>query len=144
MKVRTAIFLIIGLVFLAEGASHPVNFLPEAAGILTGAALAYYGAAMTGFEQRDGRWYYRPNTWIGSIVIAIFFSRLIYRLYEVYILMGTGGLQGYQTQTGGLPNMGGYAGDPWTAGLLVVMFAYYAAYYSILLRRHKHLPEAGR
>ena len=43
--------------------------------ITMGIILAYYSSAMTYFEQRDGRWYYRPNLWFGGTVIAIFMAR---------------------------------------------------------------------
>ncbi|MCL5058494.1 MAG: hypothetical protein M1130_11020 [Actinobacteria bacterium] len=62
----------------------------------------------------------------------------------MYNLMRQGGLQGGYTQTGDLQNMGSYVCDPWTAALLVVMFAYFVTYYIILLRKHKHLPEASK
>lgn len=81
MKTRAVLFLVVGAIFLAQGVIHPISLISEAAGIVLGVILAYYGAALTRFEQRDGRWYYCPNAWMGSIVIAIFFGRLIYRMY---------------------------------------------------------------
>lgn len=142
LRWRTAIFFIIGLLFLIEGAFHPISLLSDAVGILVGTLLAYYGAGMTRFEQRDNRWYYRPNTWIGSMVIVIFFARLLYRFYEMYLLTKSGGLQG--AQAGSLKNMGYDVGNPWTAGLLIIMFAYYVTYYIYLLRNQKHLSQSGQ
>ncbi|KRF13550.1 CcdC protein domain-containing protein [Paenibacillus sp. Soil787] len=144
MQVLTAIFFIVGLIFLIEGAFHPISLISDIAGILIGLILAYFGAVMTRFEQRDGRWYFRPNTWMGSLVTAIFFGRLIYRLYEMYTLGNLGGSQGGLTLTDRLATMGYNAESPWTSGLLLVMFAYYILYYIILLRKQKRMPQSSR
>jgi hypothetical protein len=124
---RTVLFLIIGLVFLAGGVLHPISLISDVVGVLLGIILANYGAAMTSFEQRDGGHYYRPNIWIGSIVTVIFLVRFIYRFYGLF----TGGLQ--------QQNMSYTVGNSWTAGLMLIMFAYYINYYRILIKRHKQL-----
>jgi hypothetical protein len=130
MKLLTTIFVIIGLIFLIEGAFHLVSLISDIAGILFGVILAYYGGLMTRIEQRDGSWYYRPSIWIGSLVTVLFLGRLTYRIYEAYTL---GNLAGSQ---GGLTSIGYDANTPWTSGLLLIMFAYYVVYYNILLRKH--------
>jgi hypothetical protein len=141
MTARITIFCIIGLLFLAEGVLHPISLLSDAVGILIGVVLAYYGAGMTQFEKRDGKLYYRPNTWIGSIVTAIFFGRLIYRFYEMYAVMKSGNLQANYSQNNGFQNMGFSASDPWTAGLMLIMFAYYTVYFIFLLRKQKQASQ---
>ena len=142
LRVRTAIFFVIGLAFLVAGASHPINLISDVVGILIGIILAYYSGGLTSFERRDGRWFYRQNNWIGSIVIAIFFGRFIYRIYEIYTLGEIAGLPG--GQTGGLQNMGNAIGNSWTAGLMLIMFAYYIGYYIYLLRNQKHLSHSEK
>jgi hypothetical protein len=142
MQVLIAIFFIIGLIFLILGAFHPISLVSDAAGILIGAIIAYYGADMTRFDKRDGHYYYRPNAWIGSLVTAIFLGRLIYRMYEMFTLGNLGGPQGGLSLTDKLATMGYNADAPWTSGLLLIMFAYYVMYYIILLRKQKK-PESG-
>lgn len=138
LQVRAVIFFVMGLLFLAAGAIHPISLLSDALGVLIGLLLAYYSAGLTVYEQRDGRWYYRPNTWIGGIVIALFFGRLVYRLYTVSQLKQPGGLP--NGQPGGMSSLNSSIGNPWTAGLLLIMFAYYVVYCLILIRKHKTQP----
>jgi hypothetical protein len=129
-KAFTVIFCIVGLIFLIEGAYRTVSLISDVTGILIGVALAYFGAATTRFERREGSWNYRPNTWIGSIVTVLFLGRLALRIYDMLTMPNASGLQGLQTMTGG-----------WTAGLLLIMFAYYIVYNSILLIRQKQLAQ---
>jgi hypothetical protein len=140
-QVLIAIYFIIGLIFLISGAFHPISLISDAAGILIGAIIAYYGADMTRFEQRDGRYYYRPSAWIGSLVTAIFLGRLIYRMYEMYLQVNLGGPQGGFSMTDRLATMGYNADAPWTSGHLLIMFAYYVTYYIILLRKQKRMRQ---
>ena len=138
LLIRTFIFLIIGMLFLSGGIFHPINLISDIIGILIGVALAYYGAAMTHFEKRDGGWYFRPNTWIGSAVTAIFFVRIIYRIYNLYMLGDLSKLQ-QQGQANGFQNMGYAVGNSRSSGLILIMFAYYVTYYLIIIRKQKQL-----
>ena len=131
LKVSAIILTLLGIIHVALGASQPVSLLSDAAGIVIGGILAYFGAAMTQFEQREGRWHYRPSTWIGGIVTVLFFARILYRIYDMFAMTSSnGGLSAsnsLQTVTGG-----------WTAGLMLVMFSYYVAYNIIIMRKQKH------
>jgi len=141
MVFRVGILSVLGLVFLAEGALHPISLISDLVGVLLGAVLAFYGAGMTRFEQREKRWYYRPNTWIGSIVTAIFLIRFIYRFSGILSLGNANGLQG--GQNAGMQNLSNTVGNSWTAGLMLIMFAYYVIYYIILIRKQKQLAYSG-
>lgn len=136
---RIVLFFIIGLLLLAGGAIHPVSLISDAVGILLGSILAYYSVGLTAFEQREGRLYYRPNIWIGSIVTVIFLARFIYRFYGLFSGGSLGGLQ--NGQTNGWQSIGYSAGNSWTAGLMLIMFAYYVIYYLILLKKKKQLSQ---
>lgn len=137
---RTVIFIIIGLIFLASGAVHPISLISDVIGLCIGVGLAYYSSAITRFERRDHHWYYLPNIWIGSIVSVIFLGRLLYRFIGLY----SGGLLNspQAQQSGSLQNMNAAIGNSWTAGLLLIMFAYYVVYYLILLRKQKQLLQS--
>jgi hypothetical protein len=136
---RTILFLVVGLLFVSGAVSHPISFISDILGVLIGVALAYYSARITNFEQREGRLYYRPNTWIGSTVTVLFLARLFYRFYSLY---SQGGFSSYQQgQTNGFQNMSGAIGNSWTAGLMLIMFAYYVIYYFLLLRKQKRLLQ---
>jgi hypothetical protein len=136
---RTILLLVVGLLFTTGSISHPISFISDIIGILIGVVLAYYSANITNFEQRDGRLYYRPNTWIGSTVTVIFLARLFYRFYSLY---SQGGLSSYQQgQANSFQNMSGAMGNSWTAGLMLIMFAYYVIYYIFLLRKQKRMLQ---
>ena len=138
---RTVLFFIFGLLFLTEGVFHATSFISDLIGILLGFILAYYGVSLTSFEQREGRLYYRPNIWIGSILTVIFLARFISRFYGLFTGGALGGLQ--SGQTNGLQNIGSI-GNSWTAGLMLIMFAYYAIYYLVLLRKQKQFLQSGK
>jgi hypothetical protein len=137
--VRTAIFCFIGLIFLSAGATKPISLISDIAGIIIGVGLAFYSGVLTRYERRDGKLYYRPNTWIGLVVIALFLGRLIYRFYKMYMIGKT--INVGQNQTGNYQTMQYMAGNSWTAGLVLIMFAYYVIYYIILLRNQKKLVK---
>jgi hypothetical protein len=131
MMFRIALSFIVGILFFVEGGFHPINFISDVVGILIGVILAYYSSLTTDFEQRERRWYFRPNKWYGGVVMALFFGRLVYRFYEMYT-------QGaFSGANGGQRNFGAAVGPSWTTGLILIMFAYYIVYYIALLGRYK-------
>lgn len=127
LRFSTIVLSIIGLVFLAEGATHAVSLISDVVGIVLGIALAYYGASTTRFERRDGRHMYRPNPWIGGAVTVLFLSRLGYRVYEL--------TQPGQYEAGAamaVPLQ--MTGNLWLSGFLLIMFAYYIVYNILIMR----------
>jgi hypothetical protein len=135
LLVKTVILSVLGLVFLAEGFSHTISLISDAVGILLGFILAYYGAGKTRFEQRGGQWYFRPNLWIEGFVTVLFLGRLIYRIYD---MMEAGAIQGHMSLAARAQSM--FSG--WTAGLMLIMFAYYAVYNLLLIRGQNRLSGA--
>jgi len=131
LQISSIILTLLGIILVIFGASHPVSLLSDAAGIVIGGILAYYGAAMTRFEQREGRWHYRPSTWIGGIVTALFFVRILYRIYDMFVMTSSGsGI----SATDRLQSIAG----GWSAGLMLILFSYYVAYNVIIMRKQKH------
>lgn len=133
MWTRTILFVVLGLLILVAGYGHPIVYVSDAVGLVLGIALAVAAMYTTKFEQRGADWYYRASGWISGIVLAIFFIRLLYRFVMVYDMAKLHGANRahFQTST--------YVTDPWTAGAIFVLFAYYACYYGMLLRRGKSL-----
>lgn len=140
LQVRIIIFLIIGLIFLALGATHPFSLISDLVGIAIGAALGYYGIGLTRYEHRGNIWYYMPNTWIGSIVIVLFMGRLAYRLYGAYSMGAFNTNASQAASSGNMSNMSSFT-NSWTSGLLLILFAYYVFYYTVLLRKQKTLSH---
>lgn len=136
---RICIFFLIGLLFLSQGLEHPISLVSDAAGIAIGAGLAFYGFGLTKFEKRkDEQWYFQPNTWIGSAVLALFLGRLVYRMYSIYEM---GLLSGGAEAQAAAVNMNQIPGATWTAGLILIMFSYYTVYFILLMRKEKHLDR---
>lgn len=136
--VRTIIFAVIGSIFLSGGLLHPISFISDLVGIAIGMTLAFYSASTTSFEQRGASWYFRPNTWVGSLVTLIFLARLAYRFYVVYQLQDE--LANIQATNGnGYQNLSSTIGSSWTSGLLLIMFAYYIYYYILVIKKQKSL-----
>jgi|GEM_PF-2790685 len=129
-------FLIVGLAFFALGIFHPASLISNLAGIVIGVILANYGLAKTDFEQRDRSWHFRPNTWIGTGVMILFFLRVISRAYTFY---ANGGLHTVQTASGhDFHSIGSTIGMSWTSGLTLITFAYYIVYYvKVLLKQRQ-------
>lgn len=141
LRVRMIIFLIIGLILLVSSAAQPILYVSDAIGIILGLILAYFATSTTKFEVRKERWFYRPNAWVGGIVLALFLGRLLYAFILVYSTMGKLPQHG-SGQASNPFQSGSYVKDPWTAGIIFVLIAYYAGYFLFLLRKAKQLPDA--
>lgn len=143
---RAFIFIIIGLLLLGVGAVHPVSLISDIIGIVVGASLAYYGIRLTQFEWRESHWYFQPNTWIGGTVIVLFLGRLSYRFYSMYALgiFNSQGTSVATTSSSQMNQMSSFSGASWTAGLLLIMFAYYVLYYFLLLHKEKTLKASEK
>jgi hypothetical protein len=142
LTMRSIIFIVIGLLILAAASVDPTIYIFDAAGTVIGLILAYFAISNTQYEQRADGWYYRPNGWISAIVLLLFFGRLVYRV--VYALDMSKQLSHVATAQGTTPahlQANTYVADPWTAGMIFVLFAYYACYYLFLVRKEKHLVE---
>ncbi|GGE29951.1 hypothetical protein GCM10011391_05630 [Pullulanibacillus camelliae] len=138
LMIRTVLFCVIGIIILGAGLIHPISLISDLIGMVLGVLLAFYSASVTQFEEKQGQWYYRPNSWVGSFVIFLFVVRLIYRFYMVYA-------QGSQLQTDqaeGWQALGNSIGPSWTAGLLLIMFGYFVTYNIILLVKQNNLTRA--
>ncbi|HEX7056678.1 MAG TPA: hypothetical protein VF260_05710 [Bacilli bacterium] len=143
MTIRIVLFLVVGLLFFIEGVFHPISLISDIAGIGLGVVLALYGAKVTDFAQREGLLYYRPNVWIGAVVTFIFLARFVYRFYGVFSSGILDQVQQGKQNPNDLQNLSS-AADSWTAGLMLIMFAYYVVYYMILLKKQKQLQAGQR
>jgi hypothetical protein len=135
MGLRIGILLLIGAL-LAPGSLHSPAFLGATlGGIGIGAAMASWGAARTRFERTATRLYYIPHTITGIAISMLFLARLSYRLLQLYA--GRGDTLSDQGQS-----LNSLVSSPLTRGLFYVLMGYYVLYYSLLLRKARHIaPE---
>jgi len=132
LKFRVGMLALVGLLLLATGYTHPIRYVADAGGILCGAVLAYYAIRHSEFERRENGLYYRTHTGIQMLVIALLVIRIVYRFAFVQNGMPTAGDPAAANDPTQM-----WAGDPWTAAVFFVMLAYYAGYYTFLLRQEK-------
>lgn len=131
----TVLLSVVGALFLIAGGFSIASLLSDLAGLCIGGLLAYYSAATTRFQYRDGHIFYSTSAWINFSVLALFFGRLVYRFYE--LLWGPlAGLKDADT----LASIGN-SSSPWLSGLMLIMFVYYVGF-NIALMRKKHKLSA--
>jgi membrane protein CcdC involved in cytochrome C biogenesis len=136
LRARSYIFIVIGILLLFSSYKYPIAYVSDAVGIILGLVLSYFAIKTTQFEHRERGWVYRPNGWIGGIVLALFFARIIYRFYEAYHMMQNGHGTGANAANSMQSNL---IGDPWTAGMIFILFSYYPCYFLFLARKARAL-----
>ncbi|WP_067621727.1 hypothetical protein [Alicyclobacillus acidiphilus] len=144
LTTRVVIFSILAVVILAAGISNPLSYASDALGLVIGGVIAYVSARTTRFEMRNGRWGYMQHMWIGIGLIVLFIGRLAFRFIELSQQVGE-----LQQQRGSGQNgvSAQSFSDPWTAGIFMLLVAYYIGYFTFLLRKAKALetqqPSVG-
>ncbi|MYN29390.1 hypothetical protein GTP69_23600 [Duganella sp. CY42W] len=87
------------------------------AGALVGAFLGQRNFKMSRLENRPEGFFYTQNRKLALLVIMLFISRLIYRLFEAYLHMHNG-----------LPLDPDFLGNPLTAWLFGLLGGFYGLY----------------
>lgn len=137
MITRMTLLAMIGVIFLVTGYLNPTVYIFDAIGIVVGGIIAYFATRTTSFEWRKDAWYYRPNPWIGVLLIVLFIGRIAYRLYQDYTLFSaTGSANGQLAQQNQFAT---YSHDPSTTIILFTLITYYFVYYTFIIGRERHL-----
>ena len=132
LKVRIALFTLVGLMILVRGL-HSMDFAAAGlAGVAAGVALAYLGLRLTRFEVTPGGIFYTPNGYIGVAISALLLGRLAYRFQVLYPAM-----QAAQADNG--DPFAQFQRSPLTLALFGIVIGYYIAYYAGLLLRRSAL-----
>jgi len=130
MLMRIALLLIIGGLLLPTAIGSAQFLYATLAGVLSGVALALWGAAHTRFVRAADRLYYVPHTYTGVAVALLFVGRLAYRIVQAY-----GSAQPSTPAT--------MLRSPLTAGLYFVVMGYYVCYYGVVLWKSKQNGALG-
>jgi len=145
LMTRIVIFSILGLLILGAGAYYNVIVIPfDILGLAIGVALAFIALRYTLFETRDGTPYYRPNTWIGALVLILFVGRIVFRFAQVYFLMHHGSIASSSSGSTALQQnqqnqMQSYTVDPWTSSPFMILIGYYICYFLFIRHRVKRM-----
>ncbi|PGL72533.1 hypothetical protein [Bacillus sp. AFS055030] len=137
MYFSTVIFFIIGTLILLQSGFKPIILTSDIVGILIGIGLAYFASTKTNYENRNGAWFFNTNIWISSTVTLLFFGRLVYRIYDLYLIEKLNGLQN-DVLSNRLQSMA----SGWSAGLMLIMFAYYIVFNLFMIKKEKTLTQA--
>ncbi|MEH7453502.1 hypothetical protein [Gottfriedia acidiceleris] len=72
------------------------------------------------------------------LVTLLFFGRLVYRIYDIYSIEKLNGLQN-DVLSNRLQSMA----SGWSAGLMLIMFAYYIVFNLYMIRKEKTLAQGN-
>jgi hypothetical protein len=93
------------------------------AGVVAGGLLGQMSMKKSRLENRVDGFFYTQNRKLGLLVIMLFISRLIYRLFEAYLHMHNG-----------LALEPDFIGQPLTAWLFGLLGGFYGVYATLLVR----------
>jgi hypothetical protein len=133
MQIRIGLLAVIG-VFLAIGALRDLSLLGALmAGVVSGAALGWFGLRHTKFEATAEGKFYTPHTYIGMVVSALLIGRLAYRFIVVYPAMQV-------AEQADQNPFAAFQRSPLTLAIFGVLIGYYVLYYIGVLRVSRNLP----
>jgi len=132
MGMRIGLLLLIACVLLLPSVVRSTPYLEGlVVGLCAGIALALWGASRTRYLREDGQLFFVPHTYTGLAVSLLFLGRLVYRAFQ----FSSAGPQPASFAAS-------MVSSPLTFGLFYVLVGYYVCYYSVVLRKSKHLtPE---
>jgi 4-amino-4-deoxy-L-arabinose transferase-like glycosyltransferase len=112
--------------------AHPQRLLAMAGGLAAGAILGVFGMRRTKFENTPEGLFYTPNAHIGIALSAIFFGRVIYRMFQLYSMDP-------EVQ----PNPADFASSPLTLAIFGLLAGYYVTYAVGLIRYKTGVERAA-
>ena len=127
MRVRMAIFGVIGAIALLFSFRNIDVGGAMLAGLVGGAALGLFGVRHTKFETSPQGQFYTPHTYIGLFVTLLLLGRLAYRFVIVMPAM----------QAAAQADANPYASfqrSPLTMAIFGIVIGYYIAYYTAVIR----------
>jgi hypothetical protein len=145
MTARIVLLAIVACALLPL-ALRSVQFLTaELAGAALGVGLGLWGAKRTRFVMFRDKLHYVPHTYTGIAVSLLFLGRVVFRIVQVYATMHAAhaahaGVANADPANGFAPP--GMVRSPLTVGIFFVLMGYYVCYYSLVLRKSKHLNAA--
>jgi len=146
MSARIVLLAIVACALLPL-ALRSVQFLTaELLGAGLGVSLGLWGAQRTRFVMFRDKLHYVPHTYTGIAVSLLFLGRVVFRLVQVYSAMHAAHA-GHAGAVNAADPANGFAApgmvrSPLTVGIFFVLMGYYVCYYSLVLRKSKHLNAA--
>lgn len=133
--IRIVLFSIIMVLLLDMSASNPLLYFYDAAGVLVGMIVVLYARKHSSFEIRGELLYYRTHIWIESIVLFLFLSRFVFRLFTLFSTSNTPSSMNTSV------NSQHFISDPSTLSSFFLLAVYYIGFYSFVLKRGKSILQ---
>lgn len=134
---RAIIYLVIGVLVGAAIINRLVSLEDALLGLAIGLLAAWVGLRLTTFEHTGEGVFYKPNTYIGLGILALFIARIIYRFAVMLPQM-----QQVQQSASGNP-FAVYGNSPLSLILLFMLIGYYLFYNLAVLRQARALRAAA-
>ncbi|HWY36390.1 MAG TPA: hypothetical protein VNX68_17225 [Nitrosopumilaceae archaeon] len=131
LKFRIGLLSIIAIVLLVLTFLHPISLISDGLGIILGLVLVYFAIKNTIFDNRVDGLFYRTHIWIELTVLFLFFARLIYRFYQMSVVMEK--VHSGEQMSDKLNDIR----NPLTAVVLFIMCTYYISYFLFVLKQAK-------
>jgi len=133
LRVRIGVLAVIGALILAASAVNMDLLAALLGGIACGAVLATVGLRHTRFEATSEGRFYRPHTYIGLFVSALFVGRILFRYLTLY------GHPRAIAQAGPNP-FDQFHRSPLTLAIFGVLVGYYVLFNLGVLRKSREIP----
>jgi hypothetical protein len=142
LYLRIGILSLVGVLLVPSALRGGAPLAAALCGLAIGGGLAAWAMSQTKFMLDGPRLYYVPHTYTGVIVSLLFLGRLAYRFAQVYSMQH--GLSAAAAADSDPAAVFGASmvRKPLTLGIFYVVMAYYVGYYSLVLKRSKHVTRA--
>jgi hypothetical protein len=134
LKVVVGLMAVLGALMLAALWHDSTLLLMLLAGVIGGAVLSQLGLRYTNFEATPQGRFYTPHAYIGLVVLALFFGRLVYQFLLVH---GQGTAPPAHADPLAL-----YRRNPLTLAVFGLLIGYYVLYNLGVLTRTRELADA--
>jgi hypothetical protein len=128
LKSRIAVLAVVAALFGLRALHSPAMMGAGLAGLMAGAAFAWWGLKLTRFDVMPGGIFYTPNAYLGAALAAVLLGRIVYRFVLLYPALQTA-----KAETGSA--FAGYTSSPLTFALFALVVGYYIVYCAGLLSR---------
>lgn len=136
MTTRIVILAIVGAVIVVGSLHDARTLAADLGGLVTGAALGWWGLRLTRFEREPDGMHYIPHSWFGIAITALLAARIAYRFVVMAPVM-----QGAGQAMGPMSPFAAYQKSPLTLALFGLLIGYYVCYYAGVLIVARKQPE---
>jgi len=128
---RIVLFSLVVTLILCLTILQPMSLISDLVGIILGLVLVFFAIKNTIFETRSEGLFYRTHIWVELTVLFLFFARLLYRFYNMSLVMGSA--QSGERMDTNLNDLR----NPLTSAVFFIICTYYIGYFLFILKHAK-------